>query len=116
MEPDRLESLRAALEGQRSELRRELRELGADPDSDELAFADDRGFADRSHSTEERSRLLSVSRSLRANLREVDAALVKIAGGTYGVCERCGNSIDLERLEAIPWAALCIDCKRAEEP
>jgi DnaK suppressor protein len=116
MDAERLGSLRVSLEAQRAELRRELTELGADPDSDELAFADDRGFADRSHSTEERSRLLSVSRSLRANLREVDAALEKMEAGTYGTCERCGNPIDPERLEAIPWAALCIECKRSEEP
>jgi DnaK suppressor protein len=32
--------------------------------------------------------------------------------GTYGTCERCGNPIGPERLEAIPWALLCIDCKK----
>jgi RNA polymerase-binding transcription factor DksA len=35
--------------------------------------------------------------------------------GTYGVCERCGKAIAAERLEALPWAILCIDCKRAGE-
>ena len=116
MDAERLDRVRATLAEQRAELRRELAELGADPDSDELEFADDRGFADRSHSTEERSRLLSVSASLRSNLREVDAALEKVRDGTYGTCERCGRSISDERLEAIPWAGLCIDCKRTEVP
>jgi len=32
--------------------------------------------------------------------------------GTYGVCERCGQPIAVERLEAIPWARLCIGCKQ----
>jgi RNA polymerase-binding transcription factor DksA len=32
--------------------------------------------------------------------------------GTYGICERCGQPISLERLEALPWAVLCIDCKQ----
>jgi DnaK suppressor protein len=32
--------------------------------------------------------------------------------GTYGTCERCGRPIAEERLEAIPWALLCIDCKK----
>ena len=31
--------------------------------------------------------------------------------GTYGICERCGNPIAPERLEALPWAMLDIDCK-----
>jgi DnaK suppressor protein len=34
--------------------------------------------------------------------------------GTYGICERCGRPIAPERLEALPWAVLGIDCKQAE--
>ena len=48
---------------------------------------DDSGFADRSHNTEERSRLISVARALRSNLRDVDRALAKMDAGTYGRCE-----------------------------
>jgi RNA polymerase-binding transcription factor len=104
--------IRAALEEQRANLRKEIEEQGADPDSDEVAFRDDPGFSDRSHSTEERSRLISVVKALRSNLHDVDRALAKVTGGTYGACERCGNPISPERLEAIPWATLCIDCKQ----
>jgi DnaK suppressor protein len=107
-----LANLRHALERQRADLRREIEEQGADPDSDELAFVDDAGFSDRSHSTEERSRLISVVRALRSNLRDVERALTKMDGGRYGSCERCGRPIALERLEAIPWALLDIDCKK----
>jgi DnaK suppressor protein len=107
-----LSALRDQLEAQRAELRKEIEELGADPDSDDLSFADDRGFSDRSHSAEERLRLISVSRALRSNLRDVERALTKMETGTYGTCERCGNQIALERLEALPWALLCIDCKQ----
>lgn len=107
-----LGSLRAALETQRAHVRREIEEQGADPDSDELAFADDSGFSDRSHSTEERSRLISVVTALRDNLRDTERALGKMDAGTYGVCERCGLPISIERLEALPWALLCIDCKQ----
>jgi RNA polymerase-binding transcription factor len=107
-----MESLRAALQEQWANLRREIEEQGADPDSDELAFRDDAGFSDRSHSTEERSRLVSVVKALRSNLHDVDRALAKMQAGTYGICERCGNPISPERLEAIPWATLGIDCKQ----
>ena len=51
-------------------------------------------------------------RALRSNLHDVDRALAKMDAGTYGTCERCGNPITEERLEAIPWALLCIDCKK----
>ena len=102
----------AALDAQERSLRREMDELGADPDLDEVAFEADAGFSDRSHSTEERGRIIATARSLRANLRDVERARVTLAEGTYGTCDRCGNAIGTERLEAIPWALLCIDCKK----
>ena len=45
----------------------------------------------------------------------IDAALVRIKQGKYGFCMKCGNKIPNERLEAIPYALMCIDCKTAEE-
>ena len=103
---------RTALLDQQRSLRREMDELGADPDADEVAFDADTGFADRSHSTEERERVMTMARSLRTNLREVEHAIVKLDDGTYGRCERCGKPIGDERLDAIPWAPLCIECKK----
>ena len=107
-----LDARRADLEEQLDGLRREIQAQGADPDADEVAFADDAGFSDRSHSTEERSRLIALVRALRSNLVDVQRALTKMDGGTYGICERCGKPIAPERLEALPWATLCIDCKQ----
>jgi len=108
----KLERLEEQLSQQRDDLRREIEDHGADPDSDEVSFEGDAGFSDRSHSTEERARVIAVVRALRSNLHDVDRALAKIPAGTYGTCERCGQPIAEERLEAIPWAMLCIDCKR----
>jgi DnaK suppressor protein len=48
-------------------------------------------------------------------LAAIDAALGRIDEGTYGKCVNCGAEIPEERLEAMPWATLCIDCKRKEE-
>jgi DnaK suppressor protein len=45
-------------------------------------------------------------------LAEIDAALKRIDDGTYGTCTACGRPIGEERLEAYPWAALCIDDAR----
>jgi DnaK suppressor protein len=103
---------RTALQEHRRDLAREIEDLGADPGSDEISFDADRGFSDRSHSTEERAGTLAVARALRSNLIDVDRALEKLDAGTFGTCERCGSPIGEERLEAIPWAVLCIDCKR----
>jgi DnaK suppressor protein len=43
-------------------------------------------------------------------LAAVDAALVRVADGIYGVCQVCGHRIAPERLEAILWAATCVSC------
>lgn len=48
-------------------------------------------------------------------LAEIDAALERIDDGTYGTCVVCGRPIDAERLQAVPYATLCIDDKRARE-
>ena len=45
----------------------------------------------------------------------IDSALARIADGTYGRCEHCGREIEAERLEALPYATLCIEDKRREE-
>jgi DnaK suppressor protein len=48
-------------------------------------------------------------------LDAIDAALLRIARGTYGTCEVCGKPITEARLEAVPYATLCIDDQRATE-
>ncbi|MEK6273951.1 MAG: TraR/DksA C4-type zinc finger protein [Actinomycetota bacterium] len=48
-------------------------------------------------------------------LAEIDAALQRIEDGTYGKCVNCGKDVGEERLAALPWATLCIDCRRLEE-
>jgi DnaK suppressor protein len=107
-----LARLREELLRHRSFLRTEIQSQGADPDSDDAAFVDDAGFADRGHSTGERSQVIAVVRALRSNLADVERAVSKMDAGTYGVCERCGLPIGRERLEALPWAVLGIDCKQ----
>jgi DnaK suppressor protein len=48
-------------------------------------------------------------------LGEIDGALARIDAGTFGTCQACGHPIDEERLEALPWATLCIDDRRKQE-
>jgi RNA polymerase-binding protein DksA len=48
-------------------------------------------------------------------LKLIDSALTRIEQGKYGLCMKCGKKIPQSRLEAIPYALMCIDCKTAEE-
>jgi len=48
-------------------------------------------------------------------LEEIDAALSRLAAGTYGACITCGQRVGEERLAAIPYATQCIRCRRLEE-
>ena len=45
----------------------------------------------------------------------IDEALRRIEEGTYGLCERCNKPISTARLQAVPHARMCIECKSAEE-
>jgi DnaK suppressor protein len=59
----------------------------------------------------ERERDLALSAQALASIDEIDRSLEKIIAGTYGVCEKCGTNIPKERLRALPYAALCVQCK-----
>jgi RNA polymerase-binding protein DksA len=48
-------------------------------------------------------------------LRLIDAALSRIDNQRYGLCAKCNKKIPYERLEAIPYALMCIDCKTSDE-
>src|SRR5687767_9565624 len=106
MEATEVARFHALLEEQRESLRNQLRDYGADPDDPNLENLEgfDFGFADSAQSTAERNKVLAVVERLRDNLKDVDHALDRIAKGTYGTCERCGEDIPAERLEAIPAA------------
>ena len=56
---------------------------------------------------------LSTNDIKRLNL--IDSALSRIKNERYGVCMKCGKAITRERLEAIPYALMCIDCKSKDE-
>ncbi|MCY3023080.1 MAG: TraR/DksA family transcriptional regulator [Planctomycetota bacterium] len=48
-------------------------------------------------------------------LRKVDHALQRIREHTYGTCEECDEAINPDRLEALPWATMCVKCQAREE-
>lgn len=99
---------RALLEQERKDLQDQLNELGFGSTSEGLTY--DSNFADSSQVTAERGEASTLAANLREALEEVEAALVKLDDGKYGVCEGCGKPIPPARLEAMPAAAFCIDC------
>jgi DnaK suppressor protein len=101
------EAARASLLAERERLRVELGEPIESPG--QMTYGSQAAAA--SHVFEQQRDLALRDRS-RAELALVDAALRKLDDGTYGTCESCGTAIAPERLEAIPWAPLCIDCAR----
>jgi RNA polymerase-binding protein DksA len=105
LERERLRSLRERIEHDGSQAD-ETGELASGP-GDHLA----------DHATETFMRELDegLEENVEHLLAEIDAALERIEDGTYGTCVVCGRPIDAERLQAVPYATLCIDDKRARE-
>jgi DnaK suppressor protein len=60
----------------------------------------------------EQQRDLALRDHNEQHLAAVEAALARLDDGTYGACLRCGRPFAPERLEALPWAAHCIECQR----
>jgi RNA polymerase-binding protein DksA len=75
----------------------------------------DNHLADTATETYDRELAYTLEENSEHVLADIDAALGRIEGGTYGTCTSCGKEIPEERLEARPWATLCIDCQRERE-
>jgi RNA polymerase-binding protein DksA len=75
----------------------------------------DNHLADTATETYDRELDYTLEENSEHVLAEIDAALKRIEDGTYGICTNCGKQIAEERLEARPWATLCIDCQRQRE-
>lgn len=110
MARDRTELQVQKLEEEREQALRELERLRealkseVDPDADE-------GDPD----LVEREKVMALVQGMERKLESIEYALRQAREGTYGICERCGQSIDPARLEAVPEATLCIKCKAIVE-
>lgn len=101
------------LEERRRELTSSLEALTATPLDPMAAVSFGKRVGDGTTQAVERINQTSTARSLAATLADVDRALEKLAERSYGVCDNCGARIPPERLDAIPWTALCVDCSRS---
>lgn len=111
-----IDAQREALVAERGNYTRQADELKAQADllalehePGDVQFDEEGGEGGTSNVDRELDLVLSAQ--ARAAVEEIDRALAKIEGGTYGNCERCGQEIPRPRLEALPHAALCVTCK-----
>lgn len=104
----RLESERDHLETQIAEYEREIEEARMTEASSDRS--PDPGNAEASSVKLEYAKELSIEQNTVDLLGKVRHALARIEAGSYGICESCGRSIPVERLEALPYATLCVDC------
>ena len=101
----RLEAELAELRGQRADLEESTEASLADA-TGEVGF--DEEFADAGSFTFERERDLSLVDNAKDLIDKVEHALGRIDAGRFGRCEACGGAIEAERLDALPYATLCL--------
>ncbi len=76
---------------------------------------DPKDLADIAADDIDRKTLQALGAQEMKRLQLIDSALARIENGKYGICMKCGKKIPKERLEAIPYALLCVECKTREE-
>jgi RNA polymerase-binding protein DksA len=86
-----------------------------DEEVEEVAATSDNHLGETATATLNREIDYTLGENSEQVLSEIDAALKRIEDGTYGTCSECGREIAPERLEAHPWASLCIDDARKAE-
>ena len=106
-----LQEERATYTRQAASLKAEADLLVAEREPGDVQFDEESGEGDTL--AVERERDLALSAQASAAVEEIDRAIEKIHDGTYGVCEQCYSNIPKERLRALPYAALCVQCKSA---
>ena len=100
------------------ELKREIvaNLLSSNEDFKEIVEAmDPKDLADVASDDIDRKMIEAIGSQDLKRLRLIDSALTRVQQGKYGLCIKCSQKIPQPRLEAIPYALMCIDCKSAEE-
>ncbi len=107
----KLKEIRKKLNRQREDLISEAGiALTALPD--ETIFPE---LGDQASAEIDRNFMLKLKGRERKLLAKIDEAIEKIDNGTYGICESCGEEINIKRLEARPVTSMCIECKTEQE-
>ena len=112
-----LDELKATMRNRSSQLREEIRQTLLRSDSEqyvqianEVRDLEDDSFADLMVDVN----LAEIDRDLD-ELRAIEAAMLRVADGSYGRCEQCGTPIEFRRLQLTPFASRCFDCQASYE-
>jgi RNA polymerase-binding transcription factor len=110
---DRFQALRQRLQNQRAEIINMYKQdLRAGQESADDGTED---IVDRANNAYNRELMFSLSDNERATLLQIENALARMDEGSYGRCANCGQTINVLRLEAVPWARFCVDCQELAE-
>jgi DnaK suppressor protein len=112
------DNFNAEMEEKLLAMKKEILDRMADSNSQCQDIASSMGIKDSIDSAADDiaiKKLEAVNKHEAARLRAIENALERIHTGKYGLCLRCGKKIPEERLRALPYAVLCLDCKNAEE-
>jgi len=104
----RLEEEKERLEEQVADYERVLEEARMTESSSDRS--PDPGNAEASSMKLEYAKELSIEQNTLDLLSKANRALERVDAGTYGVCESCGKSIPIERLEVLPYSTVCVEC------
>jgi RNA polymerase-binding transcription factor len=107
MDPATVAAARTTLEAERARLRAELDEGIESPG--QMTYGSQAAAASQVFAQQ---RDLALREKAEKELELVEAALGRLGDGSFGRCLRCAREIAVGRLEALPWAAYCIDCQR----
>src|SRR5438094_49897 len=109
----KLEKFRKLLFAEKTRLEQDkawLAGTGPGAEVGELADFDANHPGDTGTEMFEREKDLALNENVESLLAQVNVAMGKLDGGTYGLCDQCGKPIAEARLEALPYATLCIIC------
>jgi DnaK suppressor protein len=114
-----LDEVRGRLESERARLRAAITGVNhqgsLEEETGDLSIGTDDHIADSATDTLMRELDNGLEENAEHLLAEVEQALARLDDGTYGTCVACGKKISEERLQAVPWASLCLDDKRLQE-
>jgi DnaK suppressor protein len=109
---------REALEGERDRLLDQIRRIddrtaGRDRLDSQVSAEDfDEPGGDAASDTLERSQAMAIGENFRDMLAHIEHAMDKLEKGTYGICDSCGKNIAKARLDFLPWASMCAECRK----
>jgi RNA polymerase-binding protein DksA len=114
MEQDFIDRMKNSLTELKSEIISNLM-AGSEDFKQIMEGMDPKDLADTASDDIDRKMIEAIGSQELKRLKLIDSALTRIQQGKYGLCLKCGKRIPRDRLEAIPYALMCVECKTAEE-